>query len=173
MKQLKTFTYPWYPTPNIKTWTRRAARIVLIDSNRMIPLIYTSKNYVYHIPGWWIDEWESVIQALHREVLEETGCVIEILWEIGEIVDKRPADVCKFWVNLIQTSFCYYWKVINKWNTTFTLEEKSQWYELVWIPVQEVLKKMNWAKARIPKAEIEAKRDIIIFEEYLKIMNIR
>lgn len=33
MKLLKTLTHPDYPTPDIETVTREAARVVLVDEN--------------------------------------------------------------------------------------------------------------------------------------------
>lgn len=162
-------TYSGFPESGIETITREAARIVLVDEDGMVPLVYASNNYVYQIAGGWIDEGESVLEALHREALEETGCEVEVLWEIWSVIDERPASVCKFWKNLIQTSHCYYGKITKKWTINFTHEEKVQWYELVWVHVDDVLEKMRNTKARIPKAEIEAKRDMYIFEEYLKI----
>ena len=169
MKLLKTITHPDFPTPGIEIVERFAARIVLVDEDGMVPLVYASHNFVYQIPGGWVDEWEDIIDTVHREAIEEVGCKIEILWEIWKIVDERPATVCKFGVNLVQTSYCYYGRVISKAKTSFTDTELEQWFELVWIPVEKVLEKMKQTKARIPKAEIEAKRDMYIFEEYLKL----
>lgn len=163
-------TYPGFPETGIDTITREAARIVLVDEDGMVPLVYSRKNYVYQIAGGGIDEGESVLEALHREALEETGCEVEVLWEIGSIIDERPASVCKFWKNLIQTSHCYYGKIINKWGARFTDEEIDQWYKIIWTHIDDVLDMMKKTQARIPKAEIEAKRDMYIFEEYLKIM---
>lgn len=170
MKLLKTMTYPGFPEVGIETITREAARIVLVDDDWMVPLVYSSKNYLYQIAGGWIDEGESILGALHREALEETGCEIEVLWEIGSVIDERPASVCKFWKNLIQTSYCFYGRITKKWLSFFTDEEIEHWYEIVWIHVEDVLEKMKNTKVRIPKAEIEAKRDAYIFEEYLKVL---
>lgn len=162
-------TYSGFPEAGIETITREAARIVLVDDDGMVPLVYSGKNYVYQIAGGGIDEGESVLDALHREALEETGCEVEVLWEIGSIIDERPASVCKFWKNLIQTSHCYYGGITKKWEAIFTDEEINHWYEIIWMHIDNVLDTMKNTKARIPKAEIEAKRDMFIFEEYLKL----
>jgi hypothetical protein len=51
MKLLKTMTYPGFPEAGIETITREAARIVLVDDDGMVPLVYASNNYVYQIAG--------------------------------------------------------------------------------------------------------------------------
>ena len=43
MKLLETMTHPDYPTPNTATETREAARIILVDDDWMVPLIYSNK----------------------------------------------------------------------------------------------------------------------------------
>jgi len=51
MKLLKTFTHPDFPTPGIETTTREAARVVLVDENGLVPLMYSAKHDLYKIPG--------------------------------------------------------------------------------------------------------------------------
>jgi len=79
MKLLNTLTHPEYPTPDIEIVTREAARIVLVDDNGMIPLIYSESEGMYKIPGWGVDEWETIIEAVKREAMEEVWCEIEII----------------------------------------------------------------------------------------------
>jgi len=149
MKLLKTLIHPEYPTPNIETVTREAARVVLVDENGMVPLIYSSKLDVYK--------------------MEEVWCEIEILWEIWEVVEERPAHGYSKWVNLIQKSYCYYGKVISKSEVNMSESEISRGFELVWIEIDNALEKMKASRATTFKAELVAQRDMFIFEEYLKV----
>jgi len=168
MKLLKTLTHPEYPTPDIETVTREAARVVLMDKDEMVPLIYSSKLDVYKIPGWGIDAWEDVITAAKREAMEEVWCEIEILWEIWEIIEERPAHGYSKRVNLIQKSYCYYGKVISKSEVNMSESEISRGFELIWIELDQVLEKMKASNATTFKAKLVARRDMFIFEEYLK-----
>jgi len=58
----------------------------------------------YHkLPGGGIDEGESIIQALERELLEEVGCKAEVIAELGTVIEYRNYDDG----GLEQTSYCY------------------------------------------------------------------
>jgi len=169
MKLLKTITHPDYPTPGIETHTREAARVVLVDEDGMIPMIYSRKYDVYKIPGWGIDEWEIPEIAAKREAIEEVWCSSEILWEIGEIIDNRPAYIYKKWVNLKQTSYCFYGKVLDKREPSLTQSEREREFEIIWCRADEILARIDSCKPKTEREEISMKRDRIIFEEYLKL----
>jgi len=162
-------TYPGFPETGIDTITREAARIVLVDKNGMVPLIYSSKLDVYKIPGGGIEAWENIMTAISREAMEEVWCEIEIVWEIWEIIEKRPAHGYSKWVNLIQRSYCYFGRIMSKSEVQMSESEISRGFELVWIPVWEVLMKMSNSNTTSLKAQLVGNRDKYIFEEYLKL----
>jgi len=164
MKLLKIITHPDYPTPEIETHTREAARVVLVDEDGMVPLIYSSKLDVYKIPGGGIETWEDIMTAALREAMEEVWCEIEVLWEIGEVIEERPAHGYSKWVNLKQHSYCYFGRIISKWEVQMSESEISRGFELVWISVWEVLRKMSNSKTISLKAELVGDRDRYIFE---------
>lgn len=58
---------------------------VIENNDRQIAVIKTSNGYF--LPGGGIDIGESDIEALKREVVEETGYQISILREIGAAVE--------------------------------------------------------------------------------------
>lgn len=58
---------------------------VIENNDRQIAVIKTSNRYF--LPGGGIDIGESDIEALRREVVEETGYQVSILREIGEAVE--------------------------------------------------------------------------------------
>ncbi len=170
MKLLKTITHPDFPTPGIETVTREAARIVLVDEDGLCPILYVGKFDACLIPGWGIDEWEDIRVAVVREAREETGCEIEILWEVGKTVEYRDAKWYTKWVNLKQTSYCFYGKIISKWTPAFTQNEIEKWFELRWIPIGEVLGAMSACKPIALKAQLVKERDSFLFEEGCKLL---
>jgi len=51
--------------------------IINKKSNTIILLKHADKTRGYDIPGGHVEEGESIVEALHREVMEETGAIIK------------------------------------------------------------------------------------------------
>jgi len=113
---------------------RKAARSVALNNDNKIPLLYVSKNEYHKLPGGGIEENEDIETALKREMLEEVGANIEILKEIGVIIEyKNKSEV-------IQISYCYYSKIVGELcNTDFTEKEKSDGFILKWVTIDEAI----------------------------------
>ena len=73
MKLLQEIIHPDFPTIGKQLDKRSAARIILIDNDWKVPLLYSSKYDIYVIPGGWIEQWENIQEAVIREAKEETG----------------------------------------------------------------------------------------------------
>ena len=117
---------------------REAGRAVVVDENGMVALLHVTKESYYKLPGGGIEESEDKIIALKRECQEEIGCDVEVLEEIGIIVEYRKI------FNLKQTSHCYLAKVKGeKGNPDFTDDEKENGFEQVWLPYDEALKVLS------------------------------
>ncbi len=87
---------------SIDKWRQRqAVRAVVIGDSGEIYLLHMS-TYSYHkLPGGGVKEGESLELALQRELLEEIGCLAEVVGELGEVVEYRDD-----W-GLRQHSYCY------------------------------------------------------------------
>jgi len=70
-------------------------------------LMNVKKKSAFTLPGGGIKENETVLNALRRELIEETGCEIEILTEIGIIEENR------FKHDFTQLSYYYLGNVIG------------------------------------------------------------
>ena len=68
---------------------RKASRAVLFNSLNQIALPFVSKNMYHKLPGGGIEKGESIIEALNREIIEEVGAKIDIISEIGTIIEYR------------------------------------------------------------------------------------
>ena len=79
------FLKPIVEHPNI----RNSARCLLINQNQEICLLYSRARDYYAIPGGGIEPGESLLQALSRETLEETGYLLENPKPIGNIHEQR------------------------------------------------------------------------------------
>jgi len=89
-----------------------------------ILLIQRADNAHWGLPGGHVEPGESVAQAAAREVLEETGCKIEVGRLIGVYSDPERQTVesssgeCSQYVNL-----CFEGRVIGEMGSPTTPEE--------------------------------------------------
>jgi ADP-ribose pyrophosphatase YjhB (NUDIX family) len=112
----------------IKGWnTRVAVRAVLLDEQDRVALMYIGAYDSYKLPGGGVDEGEFLEVALKRELLEETGCTIKPIVDIGVFLEK--VDERK----MFQTSFCYLVRVVKKGELMLTDKEISKGFELRWV----------------------------------------
>ncbi|MBK5242711.1 NUDIX domain-containing protein [Clostridium sp.] len=113
---------------------RKAARAIVINDSGKTALLYVSKNNYHKIPGGGIEEGECIEIALHREVMEEVGVNIDVLGEIGIIIEYRNE------FQQLQISYCYYAKAKGEIKaTSFTDEEISDGFKLKWVDFDEAL----------------------------------
>lgn len=139
MKNLKTINPENVTEDEIKDYRiREAARAIVIDREGKIALLHVSKNNYYKLPGGGLEGDEDVIFALERECKEEIGSEIEVIGEIGSILEYRK----KF--NLKQTSFCYLAKLKGeKGEPDYTDHEKENGFEQVWLTYEDAIKALN------------------------------
>ncbi|MBP6929750.1 MAG: NUDIX domain-containing protein [Candidatus Moranbacteria bacterium] len=115
------------------TEKREAARAVAFDDEGRIPILFVGKHGYHKLPGGGIESGEDVMQALAREMKEETGCGIEVTGEIGTIVEYRTE-----W-HIKQTSYCYLAKITSKGETAFDDGEVKDDFKLVWMTLDEAI----------------------------------
>ena len=143
---------------------REAARAVVIDDADMVALLYVKDGNYYKLPGGGIKQGEDPVTALKRECLEEVGVEIEVLDDIGVIVEyKKP-------FNLKQTSYCYVARVKGeKGMPAFTKKEIKEGFELAWVAVNDA--KQLLAEGRpttLESSDYIIPRDRLILETGLK-----
>ncbi len=121
---------------------REAARAVVVDENGMVALLYILKENCYKLPGGGLEGTEDKITALKRECREEIGCDIEVVSEIGLIIEYRKSS------NLKQISYCYFAKVKGQKGTpNFTGKELQEGFKGVWLPYDEARRALTENKA--------------------------
>ncbi len=110
MKQLVTITDKEILGKNIKfrgKYSKRiAARAIVFDTNNKIALLHATKYQFHKLPGGGVEGKENIKKALERELIEELGCRVKIIKEIGKIIEIKNRYGHK------QTSYCYVAKVI-------------------------------------------------------------
>lgn len=152
---------------------RYASRGIVIKDNKIAILNKTNKNE-FKLPGGGIEENETPEDAFKREVLEETGCEIEIIKCLGIIEEHKTL------ANFKQISYVFVANVTNDTNQChFTEKESDEGAKTLWATPNEGLKLISNCFDKIIGSKYEDEyqtkfivyRDKTILEYYLKEIN--
>ncbi|MCG3722992.1 NUDIX domain-containing protein [Vibrio cincinnatiensis] len=140
MRHLHTATHPDIEKlSNHSILQRKAARAIALEGEEIL-LLYTERYHDYTLPGGGIDEQEDVIQAMVRELREETGANnIQMIQPYGLYEEFRPwyregADV----IHMI--SYCYTCKVDRQLGQTrFEEYEIKNGMKPVWMNIHQAI----------------------------------
>lgn len=125
----------------------------IIEKNGLYAMQLSSAGD-YKIPGGGVEAGESFVEALIREVREETGLVVvpESIDEIGEVLECRE-DIFSKGHKYIAHSLFYYCKVEDEvYDTAMTENEIAKGYKPEWekldviIENNEKILKEAWTK---------------------------
>ena len=150
--------------------TRTAVRTILINDDNKIAILHKKNKNEYKLVGGGVDQGESYEEALKRESLEESGCIIKILDELGYVEEYRSK------LNFKQISYVYIAKVIeNTHKLHLTPKEIEEGSEICWFTVKEALDKMKQCYESLKPSKFDdlystriiMKRDRFILENYI------
>ena len=143
----------------VKMWKERiAARAVLFHNNK-VALMHVRKYQYYKLPGGGVENGESIQDGLFREVLEEVGCTINIVGEIGTIIEYRSQK------EELQTSHCFLAQVVKKGRSQLTKEELDEDYVLLWVDLNEAIMLIKESKPTNYVGKFIVKRDLCFLEK--------
>jgi len=128
----------------------------MCNQNGNVALLKVTKHHYHKLPGGGLEAGEGLHQALHREVLEETGCTIEIRREVGKIIEYRKRYRVK------QTSHCYFAQQVGPIRrTSFTEEEDNNGFELLWVEdMQDAIRQVQADRPSDYGGKFIQKRDL-------------
>lgn len=116
---------------------RKAARALILHEDK-IAMLNAVKLHLHKLPGGGIEKAEFVVEGLNREILEETGCKITNIQELGIVVEYRDA------IEMLQVSYVFTGNVLDKAGTpNFTEKEKGEGFQLVWLSAEEAINIMK------------------------------
>ncbi|WP_186429818.1 NUDIX hydrolase [Clostridium sp. BSD9I1] len=113
---------------------RKASRAVVFNEENKIAILNVSNDNYHKLPGGGIERDEDIITALRRELIEEVGVEVDVLDELGMIIEYRDN------FKQLQISYCYLCEVVGEYQeTSFTEEEKNNGFILEWVSLNEAI----------------------------------
>jgi 8-oxo-dGTP pyrophosphatase MutT (NUDIX family) len=139
---------------------RLAARGVVFNADNNVAIIPVSKHNYHKLPGGGFEKNETEVEAFRRECLEEIGFDVEVVSELGLIVEYRAQ------FSTIQTSYCYIGKIVGeKKETALTEHEISRGFkEPIWVPLKEALEIVSTSNPNNYAGAFIKERDTLILE---------
>ena len=71
-KRPQYFSKDLYPTPNV------SVRMIILDDQQQVLLVKEKVDGGYTLPGGWADLFESPVEAIRKECLQEAGATVDI-----------------------------------------------------------------------------------------------
>ena len=142
MKKLFTIDLKDY-NPNGKKFYRPSVRGIIFNDDGNIAMIYSQKYHFYKFPGGGIEGNETHLEALAREIKEETGMVLipSSVKEFGEILKIQNGDKNEDTIH-VQQNFYYICEVEDKIGEQELDDyEKDMDFVLKFVPIEEAIAK--------------------------------
>lgn len=143
---------------------RLTARAVLRRDDGLFAVMHVGKYDIYILPGGGVDEGESIEEALHREIAEETGCACRDIRPLGYVRENRAhADY---------TQQSYYFAVQTNGpeaDLQLTDVEKSNGSELQWHTLENLLHLIGDPVHEVRQRVYLQARDMAALKEYIRI----
>lgn len=153
---------------------REAVRTILFNNKSEIAILHKVNKNEYKLIGGGVEENESLEIALRRETLEESGCEIKDIQELGYIEEYGTK------ANFVQISHVFISKVSIDTNELHLTElEKSEGSKLCWLLPKKALEYMENSLNHLNSQKSESnynsrmilKRDQSILKYYLNNIN--
>ena len=154
------------PTPTTYT-EQESARAVVYDGKNNIALFHAKRKSYHKLPGGGIQENEDVEFALRRELLEEIGCAVQNVRELGMIEEYRNG------IGLHHKTYCFIADIVGeKGEPRLEQDEIEEGFEPEWMPLEVAIKTIERETAEV--AHYEGKfirlRDLTFLKEAARIL---
>lgn len=114
---------------------RYASRGIIVNSLGEIAIVHKKNKKEYKLPGGGIEFQENKVEAFKREILEETGCLVKDIQEMGYTEEIKSLE------NFKQISYVFVAKVKEDTGTlNLTEMEKEEGTEVIWMDIMSAEK---------------------------------
>lgn len=167
MKQLFTIDLKDY-NENAEKFYRPSVRGIIFNSDGLIAMIYSQKYHFYKFPGGGIEKNESHLEALAREIKEETGMTLipDSVKEFGKVTRIQKGDNDTIF---IQQNFYYTCEVEDEiGEQNLDDSEKDLDFILKFVPIKEAIAANTAFKSADPFKTQMVEREKRVLEIILK-----
>ncbi len=143
---------------------RLTARAIVKNADGLYAVMYAEKFGLYSLPGGGVEDGEDVLTALNREIIEETGCTCDHIYELGMIYENRAT------LNYTQES--YYYVVHSDHTTTvpdLTDAEKVNRTSVQWHTAKDLRRLISNQKPVTVQQKYLQARDVAALKAFSKI----
>lgn len=153
--------------------TRIASRGIILNKEGKIAILNKQLKNEYKLIGGGKKNNETPQETFIREVLEETGCKINVIEFLGTTEEHKSYD------NFKQVSYVFVGEVVEIGDTNYTQKEKDEESRLLWLDYDEAMKLIQNFEDNIKPSKYEniyhtkfiVKRDYEILKYYKEKFN--
>lgn len=142
---------------------RLTARAILRGPHGLYTVTHTEGFGIYMLPGGGVEGGESILTALHREILEETGCRIASAVPLGYVEENRAhADYtqlsCYFLVTTADTEL----------RPELTELEAAHGTTVQWMTLEDMWQSISTPVFDRPQGKFLQARDVAVLRAYME-----
>lgn len=142
----KSIPDPFYaPKDGVETLKRITVEIILENEHSEVCLLSerASGREDIYLPGGWVEEWETELEAVEKEIIEETGYTdFEIIGPVDN--SYRHGFFHRHLKNKNQDMIGRAWYVRLNSNARIHCEVDEGKHEMRWVKKETVAEVMNW-----------------------------
>ena len=151
---------------------RYGARGIVVKEDGKIAVFNKANKNEYKLPGGGIENNETPEEAFKREIMEETGCEVEIIKALGTIEEHKTLD------NFKQISYVFVARVLKDTEELHVTEkEKDEGARLLWESPENALQLITECFNNLVASKYESVyhtkfivfRDRKILEKYIEL----
>jgi len=144
---------------------RLTARGIVKNKAGLYAVMYAGKFNLHSLPGGGVEDGEDVLTALHREILEETGCTCDHIAELGIVAENRAHQDF--------TTHAHYYIVTTDHEAApihLTEDELANMTVVQWHTLENMIRLISEPEHTTNQRKFLQARDMAALKEYLQLL---
>lgn len=142
---------------------RLTARGIVKNRDGQYAVMFAGKFNLHSLPGGGVEDGEDVLTALHREILEETGCTCDHIEELGIVAENRAHQDF--------TTHAHYYIVTTDHEAApihLTEDELANKTVVQWHTLEDMIRLISEPEHTTNQRKFLQARDMAALKEYLR-----